>query len=81
MAVGLEVQVSFPHIAEALSGFRGVSRRFETLGEIGGVRVVDDYGHHPTEILATLEAAAELVANCLGLGIDRHALLRGSIPA
>ncbi|MBN2045659.1 MAG: UDP-N-acetylmuramate--L-alanine ligase [Anaerolineales bacterium] len=41
----------------ALSTFRGASRRFERLGEAGGVIVVDDYGHHPTEIRATLEAA------------------------
>ncbi len=44
--------------AEALSGFMGVHRRFEFVGEAAGVRVVDDYGHHPTEIAATLKAAA-----------------------
>jgi UDP-N-acetylmuramate--alanine ligase len=42
---------------QALSTFRGAGRRFELLGEAGGVIVVDDYGHHPTEIKATLEAA------------------------
>ena len=57
VAVGLEVEVGFGHIAEALAGFRGVSRRFELRGEAAGVRVVDDYAHHPTEIRATLEAA------------------------
>ena len=57
VAVGLEVEVGFGHVAEALSHFRGVGRRFETRGEAGGVRVVDDYGHHPTEIRATLAAA------------------------
>jgi UDP-N-acetylmuramate--alanine ligase len=60
VAVGLEVEVGFGHVAEALAGFRGVGRRFETRGEAGGVRVVDDYGHHPTEIEATLEAARTL---------------------
>ena len=40
--------------------FGGVGRRFETRGEVGGVRVVDDYGHHPTEIRATLSAARGL---------------------
>ncbi len=59
-AVGLEVEVGFGHIAEALAGFRGVSRRFETRGEAGGTRVVDDYGHHPTEIATTLAAARGL---------------------
>ncbi len=57
IAVGLEVEVGFGHIAEALAAFRGVARRFELRGEAGGVEVIDDYGHHPTEILATLAAA------------------------
>ena len=57
VAVGLELEVGFAHIAEALASFRGVSRRFEVKGEEGGVRVVDDYAHHPTEIAATLSAA------------------------
>ncbi len=43
--------------AEALTDFRGAGRRFEVLGQAGGVIVVDDYGHHPTEIQATLKAA------------------------
>ena len=60
VTVGLEVQVGFGHIAEALGAFKGVSRRFETRGEAGGVQVVDDYGHHPTEIRATLAAARGL---------------------
>jgi UDP-N-acetylmuramate--alanine ligase len=57
VAVGLEVEVGFAHIAEALSAFPGVSRRFDLRGEAAGVRVVDDYAHHPTEIRATLAAA------------------------
>jgi UDP-N-acetylmuramate--alanine ligase len=60
VAVGLEVEVGFGHIVEALEAFRGVGRRFETRGESGGVRVVDDYGHHPTEVAATLAAARTL---------------------
>ncbi|HTM56896.1 MAG TPA: UDP-N-acetylmuramate--L-alanine ligase [Candidatus Udaeobacter sp.] len=60
VAVGLEVEVGFGLIAEALAGFRGVARRFETRGEARGVRVIDDYGHHPTEISATLAAARGL---------------------
>jgi UDP-N-acetylmuramate--alanine ligase len=43
--------------AETLAGFRGTRRRFELLGEVAGVRVVDDYAHHPTAVRATLEAA------------------------
>jgi UDP-N-acetylmuramate--alanine ligase len=57
IAVGLELGVSIPHIRQALEGFKGVERRFQILGEKGGIMVVDDYGHHPTEIKATLAAA------------------------
>ncbi len=46
--------------AEALSQFKGARRRFTHVGEVDGITVVDDYGHHPTEIRVTLEAAAEL---------------------
>jgi len=67
VAVGLEVEVGFAHIAEALATFPGVSRRFETRGEAAGVRVVDDYGHHPTEIAATLAAARGLGGRVLVL--------------
>ena len=45
-------------VAQALSGFAGVRRRFDLVGEVGGVTVVDDYAHHPTEIAATISAAA-----------------------
>jgi len=67
VAVGLELEVAFSHVAEALGAFRGVSRRFETRGIQGGVRVVDDYGHHPTEIAATLAAAKGLGGRVLVL--------------
>ena len=43
----------------ALAGFRGVGRRFERLGEAGGIAFVDDYAHHPTELAATLAAARQ----------------------
>ena len=56
-AVGLELDVPFEKIAEALAGFRNANRRFQFKGEARGITVVDDYGHHPTEILATLAAA------------------------
>ena len=46
-----------PSIAAALAEFRGAERRFERKGEARGVTVVDDYGHHPTEIAAVLRAA------------------------
>lgn len=49
--------VEWEAIRRGLGAFRGVGRRFELLGEVGGVAVVDDYAHHPTEIRATLAAA------------------------
>ena len=48
--------------AEALAGFRGVARRFQTHGEAAGVLVLDDYAHHPTEIAATIRALRERYA-------------------
>ena len=50
VAIALELQVPFRRIAEALAEFSGAERRFQVRGERGGVMVVDDYGHHPTEI-------------------------------
>jgi UDP-N-acetylmuramate--alanine ligase len=55
VAVGLDLDVSFDAIREGLEAFSGVDRRFQERGEAGGVLVVDDYGHHPTEIQVTLE--------------------------
>jgi UDP-N-acetylmuramate--alanine ligase len=57
LAVAGELDVPFAVAAEALGGFGGIERRFQLLGEARGVRVVDDYGHHPAEIRATLAAA------------------------
>jgi UDP-N-acetylmuramate--alanine ligase len=53
----MEVGLDFATIQRALSGFTGVHRRFQVKGEEAGITVVDDYGHHPTEIVATLKAA------------------------
>jgi UDP-N-acetylmuramate--alanine ligase len=60
IAVGRELSIPFPTIARALKDFTGVIRRFETKGERGGVLVLDDYAHHPTEIAATLAAARQV---------------------
>jgi UDP-N-acetylmuramate--alanine ligase len=57
VAVGIELGVPFAQVQEALAGFRGVERRYQVRGEGRGVRVVDDYAHHPTEIAAVLAAA------------------------
>jgi UDP-N-acetylmuramate--alanine ligase len=60
VAVATELGLSFDRIAAGLSDFRGAERRFEVRGEPNGVLVVDDYGHHPTEIAAVLAAARSL---------------------
>jgi UDP-N-acetylmuramate--alanine ligase len=60
VAVGLELGLPFERIATGLGEFRGVERRFEIHGEPNGILVVDDYGHHPTEIAAVLAAARQL---------------------
>jgi len=57
IAVGIELGVPFGQITAALADFRGVERRYQLRGEARGVQVIDDYGHHPTEIAAVLAAA------------------------
>ncbi|QQS33392.1 MAG: UDP-N-acetylmuramate--L-alanine ligase [Acidobacteriota bacterium] len=56
-AVAMELEVPFDQISAAFSHFKNANRRFQVKGEVNGILVVDDYGHHPTEIVATLEAA------------------------
>lgn len=60
LALGTLLGLDADACAEALSGFAGVHRRFERVGELDGRLVIDDYGHHPTEIAATLSAACAL---------------------
>ncbi|MFH2074032.1 MAG: UDP-N-acetylmuramate--L-alanine ligase, partial [Pseudomonadota bacterium] len=60
VAVAREMGLTFPVIREGLQHFTGVQRRLEVRGETGGITVVDDYGHHPTEIRATLAAARQV---------------------
>jgi len=55
VAVGLDLELPFEAIQQGLQSFTGVDRRFQVRGEARGVLVIDDYGHHPTEIRATLE--------------------------
>jgi UDP-N-acetylmuramate--alanine ligase len=59
IAVGVELEIPFPVIKRALETLSGVQRRMEVTGEYNDILVVDDYGHHPTEIKATLHAARE----------------------
>jgi UDP-N-acetylmuramate--alanine ligase len=62
VAVGLDLEIPFEHVKTGLEAFTGVDRRFQVRGEAGGITVVDDYGHHPTEIMATLESLARLAS-------------------
>jgi UDP-N-acetylmuramate--alanine ligase len=59
IAVGVGLDIPVPQIREALEHFRGVDRRFQLRGTVNGIAVIDDYGHHPTEIWATLAAARQ----------------------
>jgi UDP-N-acetylmuramate--alanine ligase len=59
IAVGVGLDVGVEAIREGLDQFRGVDRRFQLRGRVAGVSVIDDYGHHPTEIKATLAAARQ----------------------
>ncbi|MDP8225685.1 MAG: UDP-N-acetylmuramate--L-alanine ligase [Candidatus Lernaella stagnicola] len=57
VTVAEELEVPFAITAEAIAGFTGVRRRFQRVGEVADILLIDDYGHHPTEIKATLAAA------------------------
>jgi UDP-N-acetylmuramate--alanine ligase len=59
IAVGVGLEIQIEQIRAALESFRGVDRRFQLRGKSAGVSVIDDYGHHPTEIRATLAAARQ----------------------
>ena len=73
-AVAIARQLGIPpgKIAEGLANFRGVDRRFQKRGEARGVTVVDDYGHHPTEIRATLSAARECCGGRIHVVFQPH---------
>ena len=59
IAIGVELDIPLDLIRKGLAAFTGVERRFHLRGEIAGIMVVDDYGHHPTEVKATLAAAKQ----------------------
>ena len=76
LAVARELDVPFAVAAEALSEFLGIERRFETKGVAAGVRVIDDYGHHPAEIRATLAAAREIHFGRIVVAFQPHRYTR-----
>jgi UDP-N-acetylmuramate--alanine ligase len=66
IALGDQLGAEFEPMAEALHKFSGMGRRFERVGSLGGAWLVDDYAHHPTEVLATLKAAKEALPGGTG---------------
>jgi UDP-N-acetylmuramate--alanine ligase len=76
LAVAMELDVPFARAADALESFLGIERRFEDKGGAGGIRVVDDYGHHPAEVRATLAAAREVHGGRLVVAFQPHRYTR-----
>jgi UDP-N-acetylmuramate--alanine ligase len=76
IAVGTALDIPTDQIRSALEGFRGVDRRFQLKGAAGGVSVIDDYGHHPTEIRATLAAARQCGFRRLHVVFQPHRFTR-----
>ena len=76
VAIACQLEVPADKIAEGLENFRGVDRRYQLRGTAGGVSVVDDYGHHPTEISATLAAAHECGYNKIHVVFQPHRYTR-----
>ncbi|MDQ3125352.1 MAG: UDP-N-acetylmuramate--L-alanine ligase [Pseudomonadota bacterium] len=76
IAVARELDVSDDSIRAGLAGFGGVRRRFTTTGIVGGVRIVDDYGHHPVEISAVLKAARQVAEGRVIAVVQPHRFTR-----
>ncbi|MFN4091261.1 MAG: UDP-N-acetylmuramate--L-alanine ligase [Brevundimonas sp.] len=76
IAVARELDVSDQAIKAGLAGFGGVKRRFTTTGVVGGVRIVDDYGHHPVEIAAVLKAARQVAEGRVIAVVQPHRFTR-----
>jgi UDP-N-acetylmuramate--alanine ligase len=76
IAVGVGLDVDAEAIRAALDQFRGVDRRFQLRGRVAGVSVIDDYGHHPTEVKATLAAARQCGFNKIHVVFQPHRYTR-----
>ncbi|OGN45156.1 MAG: UDP-N-acetylmuramate--L-alanine ligase [Caulobacterales bacterium RIFCSPHIGHO2_01_FULL_70_19] len=76
IAVARELDVSDEAIRAGLAGFGGVKRRFTTTGVVDGVRIVDDYGHHPVEIAAVLKAARQVAEGRVIAVVQPHRYTR-----
>jgi len=76
VALGLKLNIPFSVIQSSLAEYKEVKRRFQLLADVKGVRVVDDYAHHPTEIKATLEAASRVSKKRLVVIFQPHRYTR-----
>ncbi len=76
ISLGLKLNIDFNVIVQNLREYKGVNRRFQTIGTVDEVLVIDDYGHHPTEILATLSAAQKVKKNRLVVAFQPHRYTR-----
>lgn len=76
IAVGIGLDIKPEQIREGLENFAGVDRRFQLKGKVGGISVIDDYGHHPTEIRATLAAARQCRFNRVHVVFQPHRYTR-----
>jgi UDP-N-acetylmuramate--alanine ligase len=76
IAIADELEVPLDVIRDALATFPGVARRFSVVAQIGGVTLVDDYGHHPAEIVATLEAARRAFSGRVLVAFQPHRYTR-----
>jgi UDP-N-acetylmuramate--alanine ligase len=76
VAMSRELGVAWSDIAQALAGFRGADRRFQRRGEANGVLVIEDYGHHPTEVAAVIAAAKPIATGRLIVAFQPHRYTR-----
>ncbi len=76
IAVGFGLDIPIDQIREGLGKFNGVDRRFQLKGRVDGISVIDDYGHHPTEIRATLAAARQCGFRCIHVIFQPHRYTR-----
>lgn len=76
IGLGLSAQIPIEKIKNSMKNFKGAERRFEYKGKVGGVKIVDDYAHHPTEITATLTSARSYTDNTLWCVFQPHTYSR-----
>lgn len=81
VAAGIELDIPVETIVKALEAFPGVRHRFDLLGKVNDILVIDDYGHHPTEIKATLRAARETYNKRIVAIFQPHRFTRASLLA